>query len=35
MGAADEFLAFGYLVASIGILTGVLLAGQFWKWFMQ
>lgn len=35
MGAADELLAFGYLVASIGILTGVLLAGQFWKWFKQ
>lgn len=33
MNAADEFLAFGYLVAAIGILTGVLLAGQFWKWF--
>lgn len=35
MDAASELLAFGYLVSAIGILTGVLLAGQFWKWFKQ
>lgn len=35
MDAAGEFAAFVYIVAAIGILSGVILGGQFWHWFKQ